>query len=322
MNAYHVARGDKPEGPFTRAGIIDAIARGEIDPDTKLWRKGMADWAKASSFVEFAGHFTAREVAAAPPPANRAADGPAPTPRRLDMGRAVEDGLAAFRRDPWRACAGAGLYVMTVFAANVSLLSRLPLPGVESPEPPPGGIVIVPWLLGLLVVAVILRAGFCLFTLRLLRGEAVSPAVVFSGLRRFVVLIPFALFYGVAVFAGAMLMILPGIFLAVAYSLAFYIIMDGRTMPISAMRLSWRAVMALGWWSVFAVYLVSFLGVIALTLVSGVVGFLFGAPVAADIAQLVLVAAWAAVTALVIAAVYEQAKRNHGGFDRRARPGP
>ena len=354
MSGYHVALEGRPQGPLSRAEVIAMIARGAVEADTLVWRSGMAEWAAASSFVEFAGHFAARAADKAPPvsqPQTRPAPSAPPraaSARRLDIGRAVEDGIAAFRRAPGRSCAGAALYVLTVVAANSALFARFlapgageqgavrgggesgagesgaGIPGAGNPgagnpgagDPlaaPPAMVELLPWLVGLLVVAVVLRAGFCLFTLRVLRGEAASPALVFAGLARLPALVPFALLYGASVFGGMMLLVVPGIFVAVAFSLGFYIMMESRLGAVAAMRGSWRAVMALGWWPVFSVYLVSFLGIIALTLLSGAVGFLLGAPLAAQVVQLLLVACWAAVTALVIAAVYEQARRNEGG---------
>ncbi len=306
MNGWYAVVDGKPHGPLSRAEVIGMIGKGAVRPDTRVWRAGMEDWAAASSFVEFAGHFASREASAQPPAAQPLPR--TPTPRPLDLGRAVEDGVAAFRRAPWRACAGALTYVLPVFAVNSLLVFRLSVGGGEAAAPSTAEVAL--WLMGMLIVAVVLRAGLCLFTLRLLRGDAASPALVFAGVARIVVLAPYALLYGAAVFGGMLFLILPGIFLAVVFSLGFYIIMESRLGPLAAMRESWRAVMTLGWWPVFAVYLVSFLGVIALALISGVVGFMFGAPLFGEIAQVVFVAGWTAVTALVIAAVYEQARQN------------
>lgn len=303
-SGWHVALDGEARGPFSRADVLDMIADGTVGPDTRVWRKGMDDWAAAASFVEFAGHFARAAPPAAPAPAALRAP-----PQRLDLRRAVDDAVAAFRRAPWRAWVGGAVYVLSVFLANSAAFQRLAIGGGEAAAVP-GAAEVAPWLIGLLVVAVVLRAGFCLFTLRLLRGDAASPALVFAGLGRLAALVPFALLYGAAVFCGMLLLVIPGIFAAVVFSLGFYVIMESRLGPIAAMQASWRAVMALGWWPVFAVYLVSFLGIMVLAVFSGAVGLALGAPLAGEIVQLALVAAWTAATSLVIAAVYEQARRN------------
>ena len=323
---YYVAIDGKPEGPMSRADAIALIAEGKIGPDTKIWTPGMTDWAAASDFVEFSGHFAAREAAAA---AARAAAA-APPPKPLDLGRAVDEGLAAFRRSPLRTGVGALAYVVAAMAVNTWVLGQFLAPGGETETPVAVSPSIAPWLIVLLILSVVLRAGFCLFTLRILRGEEPPLSVLLAGVRRFSMLIPYALLYGLAVFVGLSMLILPGIFLAVAFSFGFYFIMEARNSPLAAqrlswnaigdlvfwcpvtvMRLSWRAVSGLGWWQVFAVYLVSFLGLIALATVSVTIGAMLGAPAAGQVLQMLLAAGWAAATALVIAAVYEQARANN-----------
>ena len=251
MSDYHAALDGKAEGPFSRARVIEMIASGRIAPDTPLWRSGMEDWAPASSLVEFSGHFAARAADAAPPPAD-ASDANRPrlaaASRRLELGRAIDDAVAAFKRAPWRVSLGAGIYIAAAFAANTLAFSRLlPGAGAEAADVAPP----IPWEMGLwlvggIVFGVVLRAGFCVFTLRVLRGEAASLALVFAGLGRAPALAAYALLYAAAVFAGLLFFILPGIVLAVGFSLGFYVIMESRLGALAAMRESWRAVLELG----------------------------------------------------------------------------
>ena len=316
MSDYHAALDGKAEGPFSRARVIEMIASGRIAPDTPLWRSGMEDWAPASSLVEFSGHFAARAADAAPPPAD-APDANRPrlaaASRRLELGRAIDDAVAAFKRAPWRVSLGAGIYIGAAFAANTLAFSRLlPGAGAEAADAAPP----IPWEMGLwlvggIVFGVVLRAGFCVFTLRVLRGEAASLALVFAGLGRAPTLAAYALLYAAAVFAGLLFFILPGIVLAVGFSLGFYVIMESRLGALAAMRESWRAVLELGLLRVSAVYLAGFVGVLFVGAISGATAAVFGAPPQAELlSRLVLAALWAGVTALVVAAVYEQARRN------------
>lgn len=323
MSGYRVALGGKAEGPFSRAKVIEMIAGGRISPDTPLWQSGMEDWAPASSFVEFSGHFAAREAdAAAQPPAP--ADAPAGAPsadrpgalagkRRLDVGRAVDDAVAAFVRAPVRVSIGAALYIAAAFAANSLVFSRLLAPGAgadgaEAP-PIPGGVAL--WIIGSIVFGAVLRAGFCIFTLRVLRGEAAPIVLVFAGLERAVTLAAYALVYTAAVFVGLVALILPGIIVAVGFSLGFYVIMESSLGPVAAMRASWRAVLELGLIRVFLVYLVGLFGVLSIGVVSGATAAILNAPPQAELlSRLILAAIWAGATALVVAAVYEQARVN------------
>lgn len=326
MSGYHVAVDGKAEGPFSRARVIGMIAGGRIAPDTPLWQSGMEDWAPASSFVEFSGHFAARAADAAPPPpapaGAPAGDSPgvrtasATGSRRLDVGRAVDDAVAAFRRAPFRVSIGAGLYVAAAFAANSLVFSKLLLTGAGADGADGGDASPIPshaalWLIGSIVFGVVLRAGFCIFTLRVLRGEAAPVVLVFAGLGRAVTLAVYALAYTAAVFVGLLVLILPGIIVAVGFSLGFYVIMESQLGPIAAMRASWRAVLELGLIRVFAVYVVGLLGVLSIGAVAGATAAIFGTPPQVELlARLILAAIWAGATALVVAAVYEQARVN------------
>ncbi len=292
-------------GPFSRADIIDLINRGSVSPDTSIWCEGLDNWAPASSFFEFSGHFTARSAA----PAITLSLPAAPTP--LDVSQAVQDGLAAFRRTPGRAMVGALVYGAAVYLTTYAIFSRFPTGDPESVATPSTA-VLAPWMLVLLIAGVVLRAGFCLFTLQLLRGHGASAGLVFAGLnpRNLVMLVPYALLYGAAVAGGMLLLIVPGLFAAVGFSLGFYILMDSKLGPFGAMRASWRAVATLGWGRVFLVYLVSFLGVLILSLFAEGIAMAVRTPVVGEALQLIVIAPWTAATTLVIAAVYEQARQN------------
>jgi len=59
-----------------------------------------------------------------------------------------------------------------------------------------------------------------------------------------------AVLVGLAVAVGFVLLIIPGIFLAIMFCLVFPVIVDRRVGPVEAMRLSWRLVMGAGFWTV------------------------------------------------------------------------
>jgi tellurite resistance protein len=45
---WHVSIGGKQQGPFTDVELRAMASRGELTPDSHIWKNGMAQWAKAS----------------------------------------------------------------------------------------------------------------------------------------------------------------------------------------------------------------------------------------------------------------------------------
>ena len=297
VDTYHVTVAGEPRGPLARAEMITLIEKGVIDHDTKIWKAGTEAWSVASNFIEFA---------------DRISTAPRQDPtRRLDIDWVVEASLIALRDMPGKMCLGIFMYAIVVAIVNAiveGLLSQLVLDEADN------RLLIICGLIVLYIgYSTIMPAGASLFVLRILRGEAAAPALAFSSLKwaKIKVLIPFALLWHLAVFAGLIPWILPGIFLIIAFSLCYCIIMDSNLGPIAAMRKSWRMVVALGWWRVFVIDLMMFFAIILSwmpyhLLVDEFIGFppleavLLGLPEGVVIALAIL----------VIAAVYEQARRN------------
>lgn len=50
----YVLAGDRREGPYAPAEVAERIRKGEIGPDTYLWKQGMTDWLPAREMTEFA----------------------------------------------------------------------------------------------------------------------------------------------------------------------------------------------------------------------------------------------------------------------------
>ena len=306
VDAYHVVDGGESRGPLSRADVIALIAKGDVGRDTQIWKAGTETWLAASSFVEFAS-------LVAPPPAQRSS-GFEP-PRRLDIDRTIEASLAALRDRPGRMCLGGVIYIFIILLGE-GVPALIDLIGTEKES-----ISSLMEFVGL-VALFILDAGMSLFMLRILRGEAATPALVFSGLKwaKIKVLVPCVLLYGLAVLAGLILLILPGIFLFVAFSLSFYILMDSDLGPVAAMQESWRMVMGLGWSRVFVVGLACMVMLIVFVLAGVLVEELFlslvlagefTGPALLEISRwVILTAVAAALIVLVFAAVYEQARRN------------
>ena len=115
---WHIVVDGEQVGPLSEGDIRARLARGEINPETYIWKEGLPDWVKVSTLPEFRGE---GEVAAARSPGSRpttASPAPPPwsatPPRRTCSPRALRRrGRRAGRRRsvrarPWRAEAGGG----------------------------------------------------------------------------------------------------------------------------------------------------------------------------------------------------------------------
>ena len=81
-------------------------------------------------------------------------------------------------------------------------------------------------------------------------GRPARYGDVWAGWSQWGSLIGAAVLVGLAVAVGFVLLIIPGIFLAVVFSFVLPVIVDRRVGAVEAMRLSWRLVMGAGFWMV------------------------------------------------------------------------
>jgi hypothetical protein len=77
------------------------------------------------------------------------------------------------------------------------------------------------------------------------------------GLRKFLPMFAMSLLYGLAVLAGTILLIIPGIFLSVAFILAHIALVTENRGPIDALGRSWELVKN-NWWRTFIIISVAF----------------------------------------------------------------
>ncbi len=54
---YNVAKDGQPTGPFDVATLTEMAARGELKPDSLVWKQGMANWVRADSVDDLKGIF-------------------------------------------------------------------------------------------------------------------------------------------------------------------------------------------------------------------------------------------------------------------------
>ena len=295
MTAWYVLIDGAREGPCEIATLDRMIREGRIDGATYVWTVGMADWANADNVPEIAALLRAAaeplpppeppappEPAAPPPVATVAADEPveSPAPAHLRIGRAAGDAFRVLFESPVRTVLfGAVLYLALLACSPEAWALALFGPDALNPVAgPPGafGVLIAAALVGFAILSVF-WGGLCASALAMVRDRPARVALLFSGFPRMFSLIAFTILAGAACLAGAVALVLPGIFLFVCLALGPLAIVDRGAGPIAAFRESWRVVMRLGWFRCFAASL--------LWLVVTAVAFgLAAAALAADVA--------------------------------------
>ncbi len=129
---------------------------------------------------------------------------------------------------------------------------------------------------GSLLVTGPLTAGFYIVARKISRGEPYEFGTFFKGFDFFVPLLLYTLICGIFVALGLVALILPGIFLAVAYTFAPLFIVFARMEFWDGMEYS-RKLITKKWWNIFGLILLLMLINMAGTLAL-IVGLLFTIP--------------------------------------------
>lgn len=351
MANYYVVQDGDSTGPFDRDRLKQLIAARSLKPDTLVWTADMNDWAPARDVADIVGLFPDLPPPPVPtnkPPPPRGAPAPGQASGawtvqefgRLQIGAAMSTGYRALRRRPGQAMAA-------VLVCSVPPLLIDPHLWFTSNIGPDGlftwggGA----WVLGVFNGALsgILYLGLCLYMICLVRGTSTSLDQIFAGFARWLSVLAYWLLLIGALSLGYLTLLLPGLFLSVCFMLTPFILIDGGLPATGAMGASFRAVMRLGWWRNFALFLLLFALVLifgaATTLVYMIVALFSGyggdeinAGIAAVFLQsdvgmewllirVVTLVVFAPVTAYftaIYAAVYEQARTNEERRQDRA----
>jgi len=108
------------------------------------------------------------------------------------------------------------------------------------------------------VLSIIFLSGLINIGIRRVSSQPFSWTLVFSGFLRLGSILLAGLLMSLLIVSGFFLFVLPGIYLAVGYSLALPLIMDRGAGPWKAMEMSRQAIHD-KWWQVFAAYLLMYL---------------------------------------------------------------
>lgn len=251
----------KEYGPVSADKLREWIASGRANAQTQCRRDGETAWSTLGSLPEFSGAF-----AATPPP--RPAGGSGPTAGSVDP-KAYADALIA--RNPTLDFGAALSRAWELLKANF-----WPLVGVT-------------FVMSLLVSAAnfipvaglllngLLVGGLQLYYLKRMRGQPAEFGDCFVGFQMMTgALIIGSLLVSVFTVVGFFLLILPGIYVLVAYLFTFLLILDHRMDFWPAMEVS-RRVITKNWFMVFLLALVGAL-LASLGLIVFLIGYFFTAP--------------------------------------------
>jgi uncharacterized membrane protein len=126
------------------------------------------------------------------------------------------------------------------------------------------------------IVGIYLGIGFSQMCLCMARGQRADFAQIFGGGSRFLPVLGVSILLGLAIMAGTMACIVPGILLALMWWPAYYLVVDKKAGVFEAFSVA-SQITKNNWGAAFALWFVSF-GIALLGLLALCVGILFAAP--------------------------------------------
>ena len=239
---YFLIGGDGREyGPFTAEQIREWVAQGRANAHSRVRRDGESGWQALQDIAEFSnvGSMPPPLPGGAPPPlsAETIAAGYLEQATPIDIASCISRGWTLLRDNPGLTIGTTLLMIVVSFG-----LSLLPVIGLL-------GFFINPVLIG----------GLCYVFTRRIRGENPQVGDAFNGFTlAFLQLGLGGLVSLLLICVGLVLCVLPGIYLAVAYTFALPLIIDKKYDFWTAMEVS-RRVVNRQWWTMFGLVLVLFL---------------------------------------------------------------
>ena len=249
---YCMVGGDR-YGPVEESVLRDWIREGRVGPDTLIWTPGMAQWQPAGTV---SGFFIGGAAPQAAPPYSLVPVAPPPASGGATPNAQINEQALGRLEGNW------------LLPMAASLIAGVLQSG--------GGVPFIGPII-ILIVAGPIHMGTATFFLTLARGGRPDIGMIFGGFRHFGNAVTAYLLVAVFVFLWSLLLIVPGIIAALAYSQTFYLMAeDTRLEPMEAIRLSKQIMMGqkwkffcLGW---------RFFGWVLLCLLTCGIGFLWLAP--------------------------------------------
>ena len=261
MASWYCMVGGSRYGPVDDAYLVQWIREGRLLPTDLVWREGMAQWAPAVQTPELAGHFAPAAAGPGMPP-------PLPSTGMVDRspaggtgGRTPNATLTAQARGLL-----SGRWGLPI---GFSFLLALILMAIN----------VVPMVGGLAALAIggPMTLGGVIFYLTFTRGGSPQLEMLFAGFRNFGNALGVYILASIFVFLWALLLIIPGIIAALAYSQAFYLLADSKNLgPLEAITRS-KEMMRGHKWRLFCLHM-RFFGWSLLCLLTLGIGYLWLMP--------------------------------------------
>ncbi len=245
-------------GPADSEQVKTWISDGRANLDTKAKRVGEDQWRRLGDYPEFGG------VAGAPPPLGQVAPATSPVvafdpkaysddliarARPLDIGSCLERGWNLVKTDFWAVVGGCAIILM-IFA----LTGGFHVGNILS-----------------FFFGGVLMGGLYYYLLKKIRNQSSDIVDVFAGFTiAFLPLFLAGIVTSLLTALGFVLLVIPGIYLAVGYAFTYMLAIDKKLDFWSAMEVSRRIVTA-QWWRVFLLAILG--GIIA---VLGLIGLIVG----------------------------------------------
>ncbi len=261
---FTIIGGDGKEyGPVTVEQVKAWIAAGRANDQTKARREGSTEWKPLAEHPEFAS-----SPAGAPPPvAGPAPAGPVdPKVYAADLiARAPKLRIGDMIGGSWELLKGnfwplVGVTFVVMLVQGIA--NAIPILGVFAS----------------FLLTGVFMGGLYFYYLRRLRGEAVEFGDAFAGFTlAFVPLMLAGLVSSLLTGIGLLLLVLPGIYLAVAWSFTVLLVIDQKLEFWTAMEVSRRVITA-QWWRMFGlIILAAIIGMLGVLLL--IVGVFFTIPI-------------------------------------------
>lgn len=204
MNQWHCSAGGKQYGPVDEPTLKAWIAEGRLKPTDLIWREGMAEWQPISSFPEFSG--AAGGVPPVSPDAGRFVPPPTGGTNGTTPVLEITASAHAALKGRWGQPMG---FCVLLWLIN-TVISMIPNVGN---------------LISLFVTGAF-TFGISVYFLTLIRGGQTQLGNMFDGFHVYGKTLGLYLFMSLLIFLWLLLLIIPGIIASLAYSQAFFLLVD------------------------------------------------------------------------------------------------
>lgn len=175
---------------------------------------------------------------------------------------------------------GAGILMYIVLFAVITALVYLAIPATASAEPSPMLMLLQPLLqVVIMVVTLPVMAGIFIICMKKLKGHPVEFGDAFSAFGKTGKLLLTAILMNIMVLVGFILLIIPGIYLGIAYMMAIPLIVDRDLSPWDALETSRKAITK-HWFKFFLFMLVMSL-IMAISMIPLGLGLIWTVPMMA-----------------------------------------